>query len=103
MKIFCPVIYEMGSLGASGDLAPLAHLALPLIGLGEVVYQENKFSGEAINQKVTMDSINTGSERRAGTFEWNSVHECIWCVVYPSCTPLDEARKHYRRSIIGCI
>ncbi len=31
-----PVVYEQGSLGASGDLAPLAHLALPLIGLGEV-------------------------------------------------------------------
>lgn len=31
-----PVVYERGSLGASGDLAPLAHLALPLIGLGEV-------------------------------------------------------------------
>ncbi len=31
-----PVVYEVGSLGASGDLAPLAHLALPLLGLGEV-------------------------------------------------------------------
>ena len=31
-----PVIYELGSLGASGDLAPLAHLALPLIGKGKV-------------------------------------------------------------------
>jgi len=31
-----PVVYERGSLGASGDLAPLAHLSLPLIGLGEV-------------------------------------------------------------------
>ncbi|SDG83168.1 histidine ammonia-lyase [Psychroflexus sediminis] len=31
-----PVIYEQGSLGASGDLAPLAHLALPLLGKGEV-------------------------------------------------------------------
>lgn len=31
-----PVVYEQGSLGASGDLAPLAHLSLPLIGLGEV-------------------------------------------------------------------
>ena len=31
-----PIIYEFGSLGASGDLAPLAHLSLPLIGLGEV-------------------------------------------------------------------
>ena len=31
-----PVIYTQGSLGASGDLAPLSHLSLPLIGLGEV-------------------------------------------------------------------
>ena len=31
-----PVIYQLGSLGASGDLAPLAHLSLPLIGLGEI-------------------------------------------------------------------
>jgi len=33
-----PVVYERGSLGASGDLAPLAHLSLPLLGLGEVVF-----------------------------------------------------------------
>lgn len=31
-----PVVFELGSLGASGDLAPLAHLSLPLVGLGEV-------------------------------------------------------------------
>ena len=31
-----PVVYQQGSLGASGDLAPLAHLGLPLLGLGEV-------------------------------------------------------------------
>lgn len=31
-----PVVYRQGSLGASGDLAPLAHLSLPLLGLGEV-------------------------------------------------------------------
>ncbi len=34
-----PVIYEQGSLGASGDLAPLAHMALPLIGMGEVYFE----------------------------------------------------------------
>lgn len=34
-----PVIYTQGSLGASGDLAPLSHLSLPLLGLGEVYYQ----------------------------------------------------------------
>lgn len=32
-----PVVYEQGSLGASGDLAPLAHLSLPLIGMGEIL------------------------------------------------------------------
>ncbi|HON19178.1 MAG TPA: histidine ammonia-lyase [Salinivirgaceae bacterium] len=33
-----PVVYQQGSLGASGDLAPLAHMTLPLLGMGEVVY-----------------------------------------------------------------
>ena len=35
-KEILPVVYEQGSLGASGDLAPLAHMSLPLLGLGEV-------------------------------------------------------------------
>ncbi|MCY7411349.1 MAG: histidine ammonia-lyase [Chitinophagales bacterium] len=35
-----PVVYQKGSLGASGDLAPLAHLSLPLIGMGEVNYSQ---------------------------------------------------------------
>jgi histidine ammonia-lyase len=34
-----PVVYQLGSLGASGDLAPLAHLSLPLLGLGEVEFE----------------------------------------------------------------
>ena len=37
-----PVIYTQGSLGASGDLAPLSHLSLPLIGLGEVIHEGEK-------------------------------------------------------------
>lgn len=37
-----PVIWEVGSLGASGDLAPLAHLSLPLLGLGSVRYKGEK-------------------------------------------------------------
>ncbi|MBL7717733.1 MAG: histidine ammonia-lyase [Flavipsychrobacter sp.] len=37
-----PVVYELGSLGASGDLAPLAHLSLPLFGKGEVWYKGEK-------------------------------------------------------------
>ena len=34
-----PVVYQQGSLGASGDLAPLAHMCLPIIGMGEVHYK----------------------------------------------------------------
>ncbi len=37
-----PVIYQLGSLGASGDLAPLAHLSLPVLGMGEVRYHGEK-------------------------------------------------------------
>ena len=43
-----PVVYEQGSLGASGDLAPLAHLSLPLLGLGEVYYEGKKFSSSEL-------------------------------------------------------
>lgn len=48
-----PVIYTQGSLGASGDLAPLAHLSLPLLGEGEVYFEGNK-----VSSKVIMDHFN---------------------------------------------
>jgi len=48
-----PVIYKKGSLGASGDLAPLAHLALPLLGKGKVYY-----NGEIVNSKIVLDKYN---------------------------------------------
>ncbi len=40
-----PVVYMQGSLGASGDLVPLAHLTLPLVGLGEVEFRGKVMSG----------------------------------------------------------
>ena len=40
-----PLVYDRGSLGASGDLAPLANLFLPLIGEGEVIYKDKKIKG----------------------------------------------------------
>ena len=46
-----PVIYTQGSLGASGDLAPLAHMSLPLIGEGEVrIKNEKLLAGEALKR-----------------------------------------------------
>lgn len=46
-----PVVPCQGSLGASGDLAPLSHLALPLIGLGEVEVAGQRMDAAAINQR----------------------------------------------------
>ncbi|MGB3076667.1 MAG: histidine ammonia-lyase, partial [Chitinophagales bacterium] len=43
-----PVIFQKGSLGASGDLAPLAHLSLPLLGKGEVNFQNQKIPASEI-------------------------------------------------------
>ena len=43
-----PVVYDRGSLGASGDLAPLANLFLPLIGEGEVFHNGKRFKGSEI-------------------------------------------------------
>ncbi len=52
-----PVIYTQGSLGASGDLAPLAHLSLPLIGKGEVFWGGERISSEKILKKFDWKPI----------------------------------------------
>lgn len=52
-----PIVYQQGSLGASGDLAPLAHLCLPLIGMGEVTYEEIRFSGKDILKKFNWKPV----------------------------------------------
>ncbi len=43
-----PVVYTLGSLGASGDLAPLAHLSLPLIGEGDVIFENKKVTAQTV-------------------------------------------------------
>lgn len=48
-----PVVYTKGSLGASGDLSPLAHMSLPLIGKGEVWYE-----GKRISSEILMETFN---------------------------------------------
>jgi histidine ammonia-lyase len=47
-----PIVYEQGSLGASGDLAPLAHLVLPLLGLGDVIYD-----GKTLNSGLLLEKL----------------------------------------------
>lgn len=57
-----PVIYSQGSLGASGDLAPLAHLSLPLIGHGEVYFNDKIFQSEKILKEYNWDPIKLQSK-----------------------------------------
>lgn len=52
-----PVVYQQGSLGASGDLAPLAHLSLPLIGEGEVDYRGERRSSEEILKEFDLSPL----------------------------------------------
>ena len=52
-----PFVYKQGSLGASGDLAPLAHLALPLIGQGSVVHNNKNYKAKEILQKFGWEPI----------------------------------------------
>jgi histidine ammonia-lyase len=57
-----PIIYTKGSLGASGDLAPLAHLCLPLIGMGEVALKGEIISGESLLKKFNWEEIQLQSK-----------------------------------------
>jgi histidine ammonia-lyase len=57
-----PVVYQMGSLGASGDLAPLAHLSLPLLGLGEVYFKGEKVQSDWIHQMLEWKPIELASK-----------------------------------------
>ena len=57
-----PVVYQLGSLGASGDLAPLAHLSLPLIGLGEVYFEGGKVKSGIVLDKFGWKPIQLKSK-----------------------------------------
>jgi histidine ammonia-lyase len=52
-----PVIYNQGSLGASGDLAPLAHLSLPLLGEGEVYFEGFRQPTKKVLEKFGWEPI----------------------------------------------
>ncbi|MFO8235295.1 MAG: histidine ammonia-lyase [Bacteroidales bacterium] len=57
-----PIVYEYGSLGASGDLAPLAHMSLPLIGMGEVLYKGEKIETQELYKQLKCEPIELRSK-----------------------------------------
>lgn len=52
-----PVVFQQGSLGASGDLAPLAHLVLPLLGEGTVLFEGKEYTSKEINERFGLSPI----------------------------------------------
>lgn len=57
-----PVVYQQGSLGASGDLAPLAHLCLPLLGLGKVDAEGVRMDASVVLEKKKLAPIRLQSK-----------------------------------------
>jgi histidine ammonia-lyase len=57
-----PIIYQQGSLGASGDLAPLAHLSLPLLGFGKVNYKGKQISAAEVLKENGLTAIKLRSK-----------------------------------------
>ncbi|MBQ0118561.1 MAG: histidine ammonia-lyase [Bacteroidales bacterium] len=57
-----PIVYQQGSLGASGDLAPLAHLCLPIIGMGEVLYKGQRRPSAEVWKELGWEPIRLQSK-----------------------------------------
>lgn len=57
-----PIVYQLGSLGASGDLSPLAHMSLPIIGMGEVYYKGEKCQTQEVFNKLKWKPVELKSK-----------------------------------------
>ncbi|MEE1271611.1 MAG: histidine ammonia-lyase [Bacteroidales bacterium] len=78
-----PVVYQQGSLGASGDLAPLAHMCLPLLGLGQVDYKGKRISGEELNKEFNWQPIELQSKEGLALLNGTQFMSsfAVWCVI----------------------
>ena len=78
-----PVVYQQGSLGASGDLAPLAHLSLPLLGLGEVRYKGQVRSAAEVWKEKGWEPITLQSKEGLALLngtQFMSAH-AVWSII----------------------
>ena len=78
-----PVVYQQGSLGASGDLAPLAHLCLPLIGLGEVRYKGEVRNSADVWKELGWEAIKLQSKEGLALLngtQFMSAH-AVWSLI----------------------
>ncbi len=78
-----PVVYQQGSLGASGDLAPRAHLCLPIIGMGEVRFKGKVRPTEEVWKELGWEPIRLQSKEGLALLngtQFMSAH-AIWSLI----------------------
>jgi len=83
-----PVVYQQGSLGSSGDLAPLAHLSLPIIGIGEVDILDNtgkfkRFSSKKMLKRMSWNAITLQSKEGLALLNGTQFMAAygVWCLI----------------------
>ncbi len=78
-----PLVYQQGSLGASGDLAPLANLSLPLLGLGEVEWNGEIMSSARMLDKLGHEPITLQSKEGLALLNGTQFMSSygVWCVI----------------------
>ncbi len=78
-----PVVYTKGSLGASGDLAPLAHLSLPLLGLGEVHFEGRKLPAAEVLSIFGMEPLHLKSKEGLALLNGTQFMSAygVWCLL----------------------
>jgi histidine ammonia-lyase len=76
-----PIVYQLGSLGASGDLAPLAHLSLPLLGLGEVRYKGERMAAATALAQAKLEPLQLQSKEGLALLNGTqfSLAYSVWC------------------------
>jgi histidine ammonia-lyase len=93
-----PVVYTQGSLGASGDLAPLAHLSLPLIGEGEVWYNNSIVSTKVVFEQFNWEPIELKSKEGLALLNGTQ-----FMSAYGVYTLLKSYKLSYLADVIGAI
>lgn len=73
----CPLIPEKGSLGSSGDLAPLSHMVLVMMGEGEAAYQGEKMSGAEALKKAGIEPVTLSSKEGLALINGTQVQTAV--------------------------
>ena len=87
-----PLIPEKGSLGASGDLAPLSHMVLVMLGLGEALYKGEQLSGAEAMSRAGIPVVELTSKEGLALINGTQVMTAVGCItVYDAMNALKLA------------